>query len=132
MAYEAHRSRAHYEPRGGLRRRVSMRPRRAANEFPVNGARGSVSVTRDMSGACGRTICPVLNRSKTGGEDEAGRAAARAATDEVRDGAGPLAARGAEPGGSGGDSGRDGTDASALVISATRRTASTGYWTGGW
>src|SRR5229473_2224485 len=74
-----------------------------------------VLMTRDMSGACSRRPVRFFNRSKTGGENEADRVAARTATDEVRDGSGPLAARGAEPGGSGGDSGRDGTDVSALV-----------------
>src|SRR6266849_5864370 len=72
-------------------------------------------MTRDMSGACSRRPVRFFNRSKKGGENEADRVAARTATDEVRDGSGPLAARGAEPGGSGGDSGRDGTDVSALV-----------------
>src|SRR5712691_2012446 len=72
-------------------------------------------MTRDMSGAGRRRGVRLVNRSKTGGENEADRVAARTATDEVRDGSGPLAARGAEPGGSGGDSGRDGTDVSALV-----------------
>src|ERR1700682_1749136 len=74
-----------------------------------------VLVTRDMSGAWSRRSVRFLNRSKAGGEDEASRAAARTARDEVRNGAGALAARGAEPGRSGGDAGCDGTDVSALV-----------------
>src|SRR5258708_8763378 len=74
-----------------------------------------MSLTRDMSGACSTRSVRFLNRSKAGSEDEAGRAAARTETDEVRSCAGALAASGAEPDGGCRDHGGDRADVPAVV-----------------